>query len=130
LGSIDATHVRLGNCKGKEGYPTLAWMCVVDHSKEIRYVGEFVFGATPDKGIYNSDPFLNDVEGGKYRDTRFFTLDEDGHLQPCRGGYFITDAGMIKRACYVDPMKQRVSHDEIVFSEWLKSIRKDVLLVF
>ena len=32
---------------------------------------------------------------------------------------------IIKRACYVDPMKQRVSHDEIVFAEWFESIRKD-----
>jgi hypothetical protein len=138
VGSMDATHVRLGKCpnsyipvcKGKEGYPSLAWMCVVDHSKEFRYVGEFVFGATPDKSMCNTDPFLNEVEGGKYRDTRFFTLDDQGKLQACRGGYFITDAGMIKRACYVDPMKQRISHDEIVFAEWLESIRKDVECAF
>ena len=52
-------------------------MCVVDHSKEFHYVGEFVFGATPDKSMCNTDPFLNEVEGGKYRDTRFFTLDEE-----------------------------------------------------
>jgi hypothetical protein len=41
LGSMDATHGELGKCpdwllhlcKGKEGYPTLGWMAIVDHNR-------------------------------------------------------------------------------------------------
>jgi hypothetical protein len=78
----------------------------------------------------NEDPFLNEVEGGKYRSTAFHTIDENGELQRSVGAYFIVDAGMTKRACYVDPMKERLSADEIIFSEWLESIRKDVECAF
>jgi hypothetical protein len=96
MGSMDATHVRLGKCphshipsaKGKEGYPSLAWMAIVDHCKEIHYIGDYVFGATNDKTMCNEDPFLNEVEGGKYRNTTFNTIDENGELQRNIGAYF------------------------------------------
>ena len=51
-GSMDATHLRLGKCpaalaalcQGKEPFPTLGFMCVVDHSKMINYASDAYYG--------------------------------------------------------------------------------------
>lgn len=69
MGSIDATHVKWDKCpdtwrpfcKGKEGYPTLAFMVCVDHSRTIQHCSRYFFGACNDKQILANDtlrPFL------------------------------------------------------------------------
>ena len=56
-GSIDCTHVHKGlcppnlkwQCIGKEGYPIIAFQCVVDHTRRILHVSDAYFGGTNDK---------------------------------------------------------------------------------
>ena len=57
IGSMDCTHVHWGRCPpnlkwqciGKEGYPTIAFQCVVDRTRRILHVGDAFFGGTKDK---------------------------------------------------------------------------------
>ena len=44
---------------------------------------------------------------------RFDMFDETGQFQKCKGAYAITDGGMHKRACFVDPMPEK--DDEILY---------------
>jgi len=72
VGSIDCTHIRWWNCPstlqnlchGKEGYPSLAFQIVVDHSRRILYVSPSYFGSLNDQNICNVDPrIFNDTSG-------------------------------------------------------------------
>jgi hypothetical protein len=90
IGSMDATHSpRLNKCpghlkhqcEGKEGYPTLAWMCIVDHFKYIQYVSMAYYGASNDKGICNADAFCRGLQAGSHGGDTFDMIDELG-----RGG--------------------------------------------
>ena len=138
VGSMDATHVRLwkcpdmfqNRCEGKEGYPTLGWMCVVDHFKFIQYVSDAYFGAANDKQMCNVDPFCMAIQGGSLRNVPFNIINERGERQRCKGAYVIVDGGMTKKACFVDPMHERVTYEAVHWSEWAESIRKDVECTF
>ena len=43
------------SCKGKESYPSLGWMVVVDHNRRILHCSNSVHGAENDVGtaLYN-----------------------------------------------------------------------------
>ncbi len=78
IGSMDASHSpRLNKCpgslnnqcEGKEGYPTLAWMCIVDHFKYIQYVYGVYIDRMKERVDYDSvhwsewwESLLKDVE--------------------------------------------------------------------
>ena len=63
VGSIDCVHVRWdkcpfslrSSCKGKEGYPSLAYEAVVDHHRRILSVTKSHYGARNDKTIIKFD---------------------------------------------------------------------------
>jgi len=138
IGSMDATHVRLGKCpfslinvcKGKEGYPSLAWMVIVDHARMALYVSDAYLGATNDKTMCNVDPFLRDIQRGLFSEVEFFVVDDNGLRQRCKGAWLLCDGGMLKKACFIDPMHERTSFDEVLWSEWAESTRKDVECFF
>jgi hypothetical protein len=47
-----------------------------------------------------------------------------------KGVWFIVDNGYLDWSCTVPPMKNPISYEEIHFSEWLESVRKDVECTF
>ena len=49
-------------------------------------------------------------------------LNAQGEKIRCKGAYAIVDGGMTKRACFVDPMHERVTYDAVHWSEWAESI--------
>ena len=59
IGSMDCTHVHWGRCPpnlkwqciGKEGYSTIAFQCVVDHTRRILHVSNAFIGGTYNKAI-------------------------------------------------------------------------------
>ena len=79
FGSMDATHVHWNSCDdelrfeaiGKEGFPTLGFMCMVDHFKYIQYCSAYHLGGQNDKGIMNDDIFCLDMIRGKFGDVQF-----------------------------------------------------------
>ena len=139
LGSADCTHVRLGKCpeglrwlcKGKEDFPTLSFLVIVDHNRKALYVSSAHFGASNDITISKNDPMLLGILAGKFADTEFVLYDEDGIPTLCKGAYLITDNGFPPSwPCMVSPFKDAYTRDDVLWSEWIESIRKDVECFF
>ena len=104
-GSMDATHVHwaacpkhLTNlCKGKEPYPTLAFMVIVNHNQRILYVSNSVWGAENDIGISHNDEFIQSIiSGGKLAEESYLLYNEKGQPIKTTGGYIIVDGGFLK----------------------------------
>ena len=136
--SVDAVHVRLwhcgservNQCKGKEGYPSLAWLCAVSHRKEILYVGKARFGALNDIQQQHNDEMCKMLDAGLLDDVEFFLYTSTGERVRCSGACFLTDGGFDKAAYFVEPLHTAVGADAVLLSEWLESIRKDVECTF
>ena len=80
VGSMDCTHVTwnqcpvnlINNCTGRQKKPTLAFNCIVDHSRRILYCSNApFFGAVNDITICHNDPLCIDLVRGKLRDVEF-----------------------------------------------------------
>ncbi len=71
-GSIDVVHVKWSNCpagdfnraKGKEGYPSLGFQCILDFNRRILGVYGLQFGSTNDKQIVKTDTNVRFVRFG------------------------------------------------------------------
>ena len=69
VGSTDVVHVKWDRCpvrlyhlcKGKEGFPTLAYSVVVDHHRRILSVTQSNWGARNDKTMVKFDDFIMKV---------------------------------------------------------------------
>ena len=55
-------------CIGNEGYSTIAFQCVVDHTRRVLHVSDAFFGGTNDKTITANDSFPVRVAAGQYKD--------------------------------------------------------------
>jgi hypothetical protein len=138
IGSMDCTHIhwrqcwkeKATQCTGKEGYPTLSFQVVVDHSRMIRHCSSFYYGATNDISISNTDPFCLHLRRGKFRDVEYELIDKNGTIRSYKGGWLVVDGGYLKLSVFIDPQHRRFHPNEIMFSEWLESVRKDVECTF
>ena len=138
MGSMNCTHIGQDKCpvglthlcKGKEKFPTLSFNVVVDHFRQIHYCSAAYFGATNDLQICADDDFPIALAAGEYENVEYQLYRQDGTVMNCRGGFLICDGGMPKLACFMDPQHYRSSRPEVMFSEWLESIRKDVECTF
>jgi Plant transposon protein len=69
IGSTDCVHVKWDRCpvrlyhlcKGKEGHPSLAYSCTVDHHRRILGNTQSNFGTRNDKTIVRLDTYITDV---------------------------------------------------------------------
>ncbi len=139
IGSIDVTHVkwdkcpvaRVNLCCGKEGFPTLAYEVVVDHSRRIQACTRSFWGARNDKTIVKYDKFVMDM---KYRNTynnvTYYLVDEHGVSHPYTQLYLLCDGGYHKWSCLINPYKHTANKRERRWSEWVESGRKDVECTF
>jgi hypothetical protein len=100
-------------------------MVIVDHARMATYVSDAFLGATNDKTMCNVDPFLRQLQLGSLANVEFYRIDADGLRQRCMGGWLLCDGGMIKKGCFIDPMHERTSYEEVMWSEWAESTRKD-----
>jgi hypothetical protein len=148
IGSMDCTHVHWLNCPeilknlciGKEGYPTLAFQVMVDHSKMIRHVSVSCFGAFNDINICHVDTIVRDDVNGLltadgnernlYKDIEFVVYDEHGQPITIKGVYLITDGGYEPLAIFVNPNVKRCDRAAVVWAEFIESVRKDVECTF
>jgi Plant transposon protein len=80
IGSSDCVHLKWDRCpidiaqlcSGKEGYPTLAYSCTVDHRRRILASTSSYWGAKNDKTIVRGDTYITDVKFKKvHSETRF-----------------------------------------------------------
>jgi len=95
VGSMDCTHLRWNKCpkwlhtlcKGKEGYPSLAFNCVVDHFRLIHHVSEVFVGTSNDITICHNDTYTRNIVMGLYVGIVFFIFLANGLLQKCCGAW-------------------------------------------
>ena len=85
-GSMGGTHVRwlacsnylYHSCKGKERYPTLGWLVIVDHNRKVLYVSDVFYGIENDKGMCNIDPLVQSIIAGKLNDLEYSLFNDKG----------------------------------------------------
>ena len=138
IGSIDCTHVKWSKCPtakqnlciGKEKYATVSFQCVVDHDKRVRLVSKVFWGAANDKEIVRNVPETFDIINGKYENVTYTLYDENGREVYVKGAYLIADGGFLKIGVFMDPSHQRWGIEEVRWSEFLESVRKDVECFF
>jgi hypothetical protein len=139
MGSVDCTRVRWDKCAesirnlciGKEHFPVLSFLVVVDHNRNIIHVSPLAYpGSMNDINITNVDPFMQELIAGKYQDIGYDILNNDGTKSRCYGAFLISDNGFVTSPTLIDPMKNRYNEDQVFWSEWLESVRKDVECTF
>ena len=127
--SVDCTRVRWDKCLedlrnfciGKEHFPALSFLMVVDHNRNIIHVSPVAYpGAMNDINIANADPYLIDLLAGFHNDIPFYILNSDGTKQKCFGAFLISDNGFVTSPRLIDPMKNRYNEEQVLWSEWLK----------
>ena len=95
------------------------------------HVSEYFYGTWNDKQITVNDTYPMEVFGGqRFRDLRYVLFTKDGIPITYQGAWLAVDGGYQKAACFINPMHNRFAFPEVVFSEWLESVRKDVECAF
>jgi hypothetical protein len=139
VGSMDVTHIQWHRCPykmqngatGKERHPTLAFQCVVSHSRKIHHCSRAFFGRLNDKQITVLDSYPNEIWYGTAHPQETFTLfNEEGEVTLWQGAYLIVDGGYQKVTGFIDPKHASFTYEDVVWSEWIESVRKDVECCF
>jgi len=95
------------------------------------HVSKYFYGTWNDKAITRNDTFPNEVwRGERFQDLRYVMINKQGVPKTYQGAWIAVDGGYQKVACFIDPMHNRYGFQEVVFSEWLESVRKDVECAF
>ena len=144
IASSDATHVGMQSCaswahimhKGfKLNSPSRTYNATVTHSRKILGTTSGHPATWNDKTLVLFDPLINNVNNGVIPDNFEFMLYErnnEGSIVEVtfKGMWFMVDNGYLSWSCTVPPVKDGTTYEEIRFSEWLESMRKDVECTF
>ena len=141
IGSMDVVHLAwcmcpaaLGNlATGKEGYPSVAYNVMCDHSGRVLCVLPGAYGATNDKTIVQFDNFVDDVRTGPFFTGFGFEVrngPDDGDREMVHGLWIIVDGGYHKWRA-LQAASQVDNHPSYVaFRKTMESVRKDIEDVF
>jgi hypothetical protein len=145
VGSMDATHVDSGRIPGsliqghssfKSNHPARAYNITVNHDRKILYSTRGFPGRWNDKTIVRYDEFYCQILNGTIgSDANFSLYYYDSTLQMVKqqkytGAWIIVDNGYLNRSITVPPMKATLYRDELMWSKWVESVRKDVECTF
>ena len=143
-GSSDGTHIGLLSCptwafnnhKGfKLAIPSRNYNATVTHWKQIIGTTFGHPGTWNDKTLILFDELIQSVHDGKLMvEKEFELLELDKYGTVCSikysGVWFLVDNGYLDWSTTVPPMKDPLSYEQIRFSEWIESIRKDIECTF
>ena len=116
MGSLDCTRLRWDKCMkdfrnfrvGKEHFPALTFLVVVDHNRNIIHVSPVAYpGAMNDINIANVDEYMTELLSGLHNDIGFDLINPDGTKRRCKGAFLISDNGFLTSPRIIDPMKNR-----------------------
>jgi hypothetical protein len=139
LGSVDGVHTRWDRCtqsnlnrhKGKEGFPTLGFQVVVLHTTWIVSVTKAFAGSYNDKTITRYDDFVQSIRRReRYAENEFQTFALDGSITTRKGLFLICDNGYHRWRILQHPSKISSTEGELLWSEMMESLRKDVESTF
>ena len=143
-GSSDGTHIGLLSCpswafnndKGfKLAVPSRNYNATVTHWRQIIGTTFGHPGTWNDKTLILFDELIRSFHDGKLMEDKEFELlelDKDGNLKTIKysGAWFLVDNGYLDWSTTVPPMKDPLTYEEIRFSEWVESMRKDIECTF
>lgn len=114
MGSMDVTHVHWGRATashsqlftGKEGFPTVAYEAIVDHTGRVMACTKGNPGSQNDKTIVRLDSAVTTIrKDKKYIDVEYQLLSEDGtptgKETTYKGTYLLVDGGYHMVRCWV-----------------------------
>lgn len=141
-GSVDCVHLwwdkcpagLLSQCKGKEGYPSLAFEVICSHTKKILSVSPSYYGTMNDKTISRYDPGIQEIRFHndlltKHKWSSMTT--ERGGKKYHEGAYFICDGGYLEWEELIPPYKHQAETSIVgKWSKHVESMRKDIECVF
>ena len=138
IGSTDCVHLKWDRCpvslnqvcSGKEGYPSLAYSCTVDHHRRILGATSSFYGARNDKTIVRHDTYITDVKNKKVHEEIQYNIFINGISKSVKGVYYICDGGYHRWSCMINPIKHTIPRGDRLWSEWVESTRKDVECTF
>jgi hypothetical protein len=136
IGSTDCVHIRWEKCpsvwatayrNGKNNYTSIAYEMTVSHSKKFQATTVGHYGTTSDKTIVKFDGFVQKIKLEK----RYTNAEYELQIGPNKwitekGVYLLVDGGYHKWRILQCPIKHTPDMDEIRWSEFAESIRKDV----
>jgi hypothetical protein len=118
-------HPGHNHAKGKEGYPSLGFQCILNFNRRILGVYDPQFGSTNTKQIVKTDSNVRFVRFGSKVAWRYW--DERGRVRWDTGMYLICDNRYLRWKKSIYPyMAPTVASSEGYFSSNLESVRKDV----
>lgn len=95
------------------------------------YVLLIAAGRWNDKTLVTYDDLLRGIfEGNLYSDIKFKLQQKDGTEVEYQGVWVITDNGYLPWPTTVPPMKAPSTYEELRWSKWIESLRKDVECCF
>ena len=139
MGSLDCTRLLWNRCPrlyrnwaiGKEKFPALTFLVICDHNRQVLYISDIAYlGGMNDINIANMDPMMLSLRAGDYQNHQFWMILEDGTRILCHGTYLISDNGFFESSVIMDPPKNRYTENQVLWSEWLESMRKDIECLF
>ena len=105
IGSIDVTHPAWAMCPytharsytGKEGFPTIAYQVIVDHTRRVLAVTSGFTGSTNDKTIIRFDSAVTRIRTDPtYTEQTYKLYEADGTPYEQKGCYLLVDNGYHK----------------------------------
>ena len=136
IGSTDCVHIRWERCpavwssayrNGKHSYASIAYEMTVTHSKKFQSTTTGHYGTTSDETIVKFDGFVQQVRlDRRYTNAEFELQVGPNEWITERGVYLLVDGGYHKWCIMQCPIKHTPEVDQIRWSEFAESIRKDV----
>ncbi|KAL3758310.1 hypothetical protein ACHAWU_004275 [Discostella pseudostelligera] len=118
----------------KTKHPTRTYNLTANHRREILCTTDGHPGSFNDKTVVLYDDFICDIKSGAiFDDYRFELLEKRGDcVVPVtyQGVWLVVDNGYHNWSITVPPFSNSSRYDEIRWSEWLESMRKDVECTF
>ncbi|CAN0393522.1 unnamed protein product, partial [Pylaiella littoralis] len=139
IGSTDVTHIKWAACPyswakhytGKEGFATIAFQAIVDHTGRLLAATKGFGGSMNDKTIITYDAAITKIrEDPVYKEKEYTLFDKHGEPFQRKGNYSIVDNGYNKWEILIPPSKFAGTDIEIRWSKALESVRKDVECFF
>ena len=144
VGSSDCTHIATERCEyslrnqhigAKSSHPTRTFSLTANHRCRILHTSSGGPGSWNDQTMVRQDDFLSGIYHGLYLDDVQFELRDytkSGTIinKKYRGKYVIVDNGYLRWSITVPPFKVTNLIDEIRWSKWVESMRKDVECTF
>ena len=144
IGSIDCTHITTEGCSAnlknshlglKSSNTTRTFNITVNHRRRILHSTRGGPGRWNDQTMVRFDEFISGIRDGTVLENmefELFELDKDGNTVTVKynGVYVICDNGYLRWSCTVPPFSVANQRDELRWSAWVESMRKDVECTF